>query len=92
MSIVLFGSFYFDPTDVVVIDTDPLTAYRGREQKTSHYFVYLKNFSKPILLKGEAADNCLAAFLGDTTVAGEIAGEIKSARKQKETSKKGDKE
>ena len=79
MKVTQFGNFYFDPAKVIAINTEPLRAHRGGERGTSRYFVYIKDISNPILLTGEAAEECLATFSG------------KAKEEQKENSKKEDK-
>lgn len=52
-----FGSFYFDPKDIVAIDTNPeLVAEKY------YYHIYLRNVVAPIILKGEAAMDAMTAF------------------------------
>ena len=83
MSVTQFGSHYFDPADVVAIDTKPLVA-RRRDQEGNIYFVYLKRLDKPLLLIGDAAEECLEAFAGPQDAK-------EDAKEKKGTSKKEDK-
>lgn len=62
MSIVQFENFYFDPKDIIAIDTNP----RGFDDKiVEQYMIHIKDVG-PILLKGEAARKCFAEFFGES--------------------------
>ena len=60
MAIMQFGNFYFDPKDIIAIDTVPFSTIG--EMK---YHLYLKTLSIPLCVEGEAAGKCLAAFIDE---------------------------
>ena len=77
MSVEQFGQYYFDPADIVAINTKPLRPH-SRDQESDYYFVYLRHLNRSLMLVGDAARKCFAAFINKS----------KNARKRKGISKK----
>lgn len=63
MKVTQFGSFYFDPKDVVAIETEPLAPAGGKQGKPDYCHVYIKNIAKPVLFTGEAAKEICLSFI-----------------------------
>lgn len=67
MGIQQFGNFYFDPKDIVAIDTsgefDYLNESEDPDDHSDYYDVYLKNKPNLIHLEGRTARKALIAFL-----------------------------
>lgn len=80
-----FGSFYFDPKDVIAIETAPLVPAGSKQGKIDYCHVYIKDISKPVLFTGKAAGEICFSFMGETEI---VDGTVV----KKEVSLKGDKE